>query len=177
LKKALIIGVVASVLLVGLALVSMTRKPEDDGDRLARSIRAGDRVEVLSLEPHWPDEGGPDVEESKQFHGYEIKGSVTLGAGSAKEIAQRRSILDAFSNAVIEHPKNVAKACRFLPRHGLRVESCGRTFDLVICLDCGDVDVDEERFWLDGEKQRRVLRAALNFALKDGGISLADGAE
>ncbi|MCC7418860.1 MAG: hypothetical protein IT428_01135 [Planctomycetaceae bacterium] len=176
-KKAIIIGVVISVLIAGVAFVSMTRKPEDDGDRLARSIRAGERVEVLSLEPHWPYEDGPDVEDDKQFHGYQIKGSVKLGAESVKEVAQRRRILDAFSNAVIERPKDRAKACRFFPRHGLRVESCGRTFELVICLDCGDVDVDDERFWLDGERQRRVLRAALNSALKDAGVALADGAE
>src|SRR5436190_7789418 len=88
---------------------------------VAKALASADRVELYSLEP-WFDE---DTKEAK-WHGYVLLGHTTLSGDKAK-LAVRE-----FESTI----KGADSSACFEPRHGLRVESAGHAYDLLLCYQC-----------------------------------------
>lgn len=90
-------------------------------------LEKADTLELLSLN-HFPDAGA-----KKLFHGNEILGRTAL----TKD--QRGKVLAALADAT-KKPGLGGAGC-FIPRHGLRATHDGVTVGLVICLECGKIDM------------------------------------
>lgn len=174
-RRMLITGLVVASVSVPCLVFPSVKTKEGTAEKFAKTIRAGSRIEVFSLEPN-PQADAAAAKNVRKYHGYDVKGSVKLSANDDEQSESVKSVLDAMGKALIDRPKNAFKGCVFLPRHGLRVTSSGRPIDLVICLDCGDVDVGTKRYWLESS-EKSGLRQVLNGALKNAGVELAKGAE
>lgn len=85
--------------------------------------------ELFSLDPKPPLQNGKD-----RFHGWKV-----LGKTRVKNANTRKTLLAAFKQAVAEN-EGFANNC-FDPRHGIRMTRQGKTWDLVICFKCFQVQV------------------------------------
>lgn len=171
-KKAGIIGAIL-IAIAAPAFVSSGIKEKQGRDAaLKKSIAASSRMEVFSLRPLSADNA---TRTERRFHGHDVLGSTTLDSREEKAKPRISAIASAIE-ATLAEPEG-AKGCIFTPRHGLRIKAGSGTIDLVICLECGDVEVGNKRFDLKGREGREKLRDALNAPLKDAGIELAKGAE
>lgn len=81
--------------------------------------------ELYSLNPKPVREGG--------FHGWPVLGSTPLKGDGAKQVRA------AVEKGRAESDGSVA-GC-FQPRHGIRIVQGKKTYDLVICFECGSVSV------------------------------------
>lgn len=101
-------------------------------------------VTIYALHPHTQAEGkGDEQPAEKSFHSYPILGSASLKA-------------DDIQTATTALRQGLSEADRssdcFWPRHGLRFEHAGRTYDFVICFECHHVYV-----YRDGERLESLL--------------------
>lgn len=105
--------------------------PEPDRDPIPAAYREvlenAETLELLSLNSN------PEPSATKLFHNNEILGRTKLG----KE--QRRKVLTAMSEATKK--AGLGGAGCFIPRHGLRATHKGITVGLVICFECGKIDL------------------------------------
>ena len=115
--------VVAGVLAVaaGLAVVLWpSSHPELDADR-------AERIVLYSLDPRGPHDTRPPVT-GEPLHGHLVLGSVEI-----TDPDRRRELIEALRDGISQGDGQYA--C-FWPRHVLRIERDGRTFDYVICFQC-----------------------------------------
>ena len=134
------------------------KKPENKlPDTVATALQKADELEVYSLSGKTADKDG--------WHGYETLGKTTIKGKPQKELAA------AVKKGVAEGNKG---ARCFIPRHGIRVTHSGKTYDLVICFQCGWVYI-----YTAGSDKPHVLmmtdapQKALNKILADAKVELA----
>ncbi len=135
--------------------------PKDVVDGLASTSQ----VTLLSLQP-W---GGPDVP-PWQFHAHHVLGRVELTGEQAKKAIR------ALNAAVSGGDANLFSMCLINPRHALVFKAGGDTYDLLICYECGQLEVykNDQRLRFDGSIGGGP--ALLNGMLKAAGTPLADDA-
>jgi hypothetical protein len=108
-------------------------------EAVTAALDKAESIELYSLDPNNPTEKPKDG----GFHGWKVLGKTTV-----TKDAKERS-LKALYKGIADNDGKVA-AC-FIPRHGVRVTHDGKTFDLVICFECLQIQVFE------GDKRSGVL--------------------
>ena len=81
-------------------------------------------ITVYSLDPQPVDAAGPN-----EFHGYKI-----LGKKEVHDAGDRKELLAKLADS-IRQSDGLSDRC-FIPRHGVRLSSNGKTIDWVICFEC-----------------------------------------
>lgn len=128
-------------------------------------------IELVSLEPSFDldeeesDQGTPPSKDSG-LHGHTLLGS-TLLIGDARQIA-----LGAVFAGIDGSDGSVADC--FEPRHALRVEHGGETFEIVLCFECLSM-----RTYRNGERVGSALTSeepggALNAILRIAGVEVSE---
>ncbi|MCB9911347.1 MAG: hypothetical protein H6829_13875 [Planctomycetes bacterium] len=90
-------------------------------------LRGAAELELVAINPDWPTEASR--EDPATMHGYTVRGRATL-----TDRAQRLELLSALAAGARENDGTVA-AC-FDPRHALRAEYQGQTYELIVCFEC-----------------------------------------
>lgn len=112
------------VVVLWLATPSLAQEKKDENklpDAVAKALEQADAVEVYSL--------GGETNEKDGWHGAKVLGKTTVkGEKAQKELS------DVVKKGVAEGDRG---ARCFIPRHGLRVTHESKTYDLVICFECG----------------------------------------
>ena len=93
-------------------------------DAVATALEKAGELEVYSIDGDKPDKDG--------WHGWKVLGKSTVKKDEAAKLAT------AVAKGVTEGDKG---ARCFIPRHGVRAVYDGKTYDLVICFECGWVYV------------------------------------
>lgn len=106
----------------------------------ARAVLQGSRqFTVLSLNPiHGSDES------KRGFHSFRVLGQTTISKPK-----NRARLLAALNNSVAG---GTLMACCFDPRHGVRARHAGKTVDLLICFECGIMEI-----YVDKRKQPKSV--------------------
>lgn len=111
----------------GISAASENELPAD----AAEALRSGSGVVIYSLEPYEP-EGGEGTG-SERLHGFQVLGRAALDPADARAaVAEFETAIAGWDGAV---------AMCFDPRHALRIESGGHTFDFLLCYDCNELAV------------------------------------
>lgn len=125
----------------------------------AAVLAEADTFEVLALDP-----GGPEAAEAppaETFHGFKI---VAKAAVPSRE-AQKR-IVDIVDDGV---RSGGTRAKCFNPRHGIHAVKAGHVVDLVICYQCGEVDLHDGSITRDLDTAD--VRAKLDVEMKAVGVT------
>lgn len=94
-----------------------------------------DRFVLYALDPHQEhDNSGNVIPIGDGFHSYRV-----LGKTEVRDKAEQRRLWQALRQAAADN-HGMAANC-FIPHHGLRVESNGRSVEMVICFHCLQVYV------------------------------------
>jgi hypothetical protein len=156
-------GLVATICVAGCIALSPTPSlPQPIGS----AFRDSDEVILYSLAPDTETAG------KESFHGFAVHGKTVI-----QDTSTRKKLFNAFAKGVEDHDGSVA-AC-FIPHHGLRVRSGGKTTDLVICFMCAQVYVYDSE---SSTKHESILiskspRGAFDEVLKAGNVPVDKGAE
>jgi hypothetical protein len=125
-------------------------------DAVVKALEKAEELEVYSL----------DGEDKDGWRGWKVLGKTTVTDADARK---------ALAAVVVKGVGEGAKGARcFIPRHGLRAAHAGKTYDLVICFECGWVYV-----YTDSSDKPNVLlisetpRKPLDKALADAKVKLA----
>jgi len=131
-------------------------------EEIVKAVSAAKSISLYSIQP-W---GGPDLDEWN-LHGHHILGHVELQQTKAQ------TAIAALYKAVSEGSAALPM-CLVTPRHAIRVVSGDVTYDILICYQCGQLDLfkNDERLPFMGSIGRNS--AILNSLLKSAGIPLAD---
>lgn len=100
------------------------------------ALHSGGPAILYSLEP-WAD---PD-EKAARLHNFEILGQSPLS------VSQRSTAVEAI-DAAIAGFDNVVASC-FDPRHALRIQSNGHTYDFLLCYSCHQLEIYRDDKWLE----------------------------
>lgn len=111
----------------GIAAASENELPAD----AAEALRSGSAVVIYSLEPYEPE--GEEGTGSDRLHGFQVLGRAALDSTNT------RKAVAEFETAIADWDGAVAMC--FDPRHALRTESGGHTFDFLLCYDCNELAV------------------------------------
>jgi hypothetical protein len=162
-KNARLKGVRAAVTTDGGRVVSIKLDPSKVPEKAAAILGGAEAIELYSLEP--------DEQAAKNWKGNTFRGWPVLGKTALKDAKQRQQVLDALDEAV----GTGAMAKCFDPRHGIRATHGGKTVDLVLCFECGQVYV-----YFDPKKSEhttlslaRGTQPELDSLLKAAGVPLA----
>ncbi len=110
-------------------------------------LESSDSFKLLALHPS-PDTMRKEEESpaaAASLHGYEILGSYQIDSAT-----DRRSAVEAIYEGIVANP-GIAAGC-FNPRHGVVAKKGSDVVDLVICLECLQIQV-----YLNGTKVDGVL--------------------
>ena len=129
----------------------------------AKPLDATSSITLYSLQP-W---GGPDIPEW-DFHLHHVLGHLDLLQDQAK-IA-----IKALRDAVSAGEANWRSACLINPRHGLRFKTKGDTYDILICYQCGQLEIFKNDLPLEFNRTIGRNPEVLNGLLKAAHIPLAD---
>lgn len=155
-------GLGAAICVAGCIVLSpMQSLPQPIGS----AFRDADDVILYSLAPE------AHTGDGETFHGFTVRGKTVV-----KDSATRKTLFHAFAKGVDDHDGSVA-AC-FIPHHGLRVRSGGKTTDLVICFLCAQVYVYAGE---SATKHESILiskspRAAFDKVLRDANVPVDEPA-
>jgi hypothetical protein len=152
-----------------LLAVILTGCTPSSGDRL-RGLERAESFDLYSLEPFT----NPDTYEMDQdpngpgerLHGWRVLGKTTVA-----DAATRGAVLTALKEAM--ERKGMDAKCHY-PRHAIRWQHYGKTFDLLICFECGNYQI-----YRDGQRTpgsppiSGSAESAFDNALKQAGIPLA----
>lgn len=150
-----------AVVVLVLASISASPAQDKDANKLPDAVKtalekAGE-LEVYSL--------NGDTSDKEGWHGAKVLGKATVKKDDAAKLA----------SALVKGVSEGDRGARcFIPRHGVRAAYDGKTYDLVICFECGWVYV-----YADGSDKPKVLMisgspaAALNKILTDAKVPLA----
>ena len=94
------------------------------------AIASPSSVTLYSIQP-W---GGPDLPDW-DFHGHHQNGHIALTKVKAKQAIAALNEAISMGNAALE------SLCLINPRHALRVISSGATYDILICYECGQIEI------------------------------------
>jgi hypothetical protein len=93
-------------------------------EQFRKALEKAKTLELYSLDPDAPIKKG-----DADFHGRKV-----LGKTEVKKEA-RAKLVAAFTKAAQEADQKVSAGC-FRPRHGIRVQLDGKSYDFVICFEC-----------------------------------------
>ncbi len=127
-----------------------------------RCLRQPRQMTLYSIHP---EEDASALVGAQLFHGYRI-----LGQTPVSTLADQRHVAEAIERAVLNFP---APASCFNPRHALRVSDDRDTYDLVICYECGAMEVYVGDKYV-GDTGFSGSPAALNSILVAGKVPLAE---
>ena len=131
---------------------------------VVKDLESAKSMTVYSLAPGWAGEGPRTPDGLEIFHQYPI-----LGSAPVKSPQRIRSLAKTLDQGV--HFEDWAMC--FFPRHGIRAElPDGRRIDLVICYQCGRMDVHGA--WETSVHPGQPSKAALDAILRSAGIDLDD---
>ena len=124
-------------------------------EAVTQALRTPGKIVLYSLEPvEHP------LADDRAFHGFKVVGQVDLDPKeSVKAVASFQPTIAAWGG---QFPREVIN-----PRHGLRVKSSGRMFDLVLCQECGQLLIfegEQELAYLHAEGSSQVLDDLLKAA-------------
>ncbi len=130
---------------------------------LEEMLQKGERFELLSIRPTRIEK----AQGAANFHGWEVIGRTWI-----RDAGLRKKLVAAFK-AGVEENIGIGAAC-FRPRHGIRVQSRGRTTDFIICFECYQTQV-----YVDDRPQKSVLvtrtpETVFNESLKEVKLPLSD---
>ncbi|HSI10507.1 MAG TPA: tetratricopeptide repeat protein [Chthoniobacter sp.] len=138
------------------------RRPELPTEVIA-GLEGTPAITLYSLQP-W---GGPDIPEW-DFHRHHVLGQVAL------DKAQAQIAIGALKDAVSAGNANLHSGCLINPRHALRFQADGHTFDILICYQCGQLEVYKDDQSLRFSGMIGGKPEVLNNLLKAAAIPLAD---
>lgn len=147
----------AVALVLGAASVQ-ARAGDKLPDAVVKALEKADELEVYSL--------GGETTEKDGWHGAKVLGQTTV-----KGETGQKALAAALKKAVEEGDRG---ARCFIPRHGIRATHAGKTYDLLICFECGWLYV-----YTDTSDKPTVLmisegpQKALNKILTDARVPLA----
>lgn len=99
----------------------------------ARGILEGaERLELVTLDPSYEDF---DAKRPDTLHGYRILGRAEIADAAARE-GLVRGLFEA-----VRAPEGGASGCGFNPRHALIATRGGKRVDVLICFQCGDLEL------------------------------------
>ena len=102
-------------------------------DEFKKALAKAETLELYSLDPSTPKEKG-----DADFHGWKV-----LGKTEVKKEALTK-LVGAFKKGVEEADQKVSAGC-FRPRHAIRVQLDGKSYDFVICFECVQVLIYGEK--------------------------------
>jgi hypothetical protein len=126
------------------------------------AMQHAEHYELLSLDPKHTTTPPPD-----NFHGWRILGRTMIG----DQVTQKK-LNDALRAGARENG-NMAAGC-FNPRHGIDVVSGDKTYDLVICFECLQVQVFEPEQQVKGFLVSDSPQPVFDHVLRAAGVPLAE---
>jgi hypothetical protein len=152
-------------LLSAVVLAGCSTSPRDE----VRWLEKADSFVLYSLEPL----SDPDTHEldydpngpGERLHGWRILGKTTVSDEST-----RRELIDALKEGM-EAEGNQAHC--FDPRHAIRRTTNGKTIDLLICFECGNVAVFKAGKRVSGYAGIGSGQKTLDEVLRKAGVPLA----
>jgi TPR repeat protein len=138
------------------------RRPNLPSEVVA-GLESDPAITLYSLQP-W---GGPDISEW-DFRGHHMLGLLDL------DKAQAQTAVRALKDAVSAGNANLSSMCITNPRHALRFQADGHTFEILICYQCGQLELYRDEQWLPFYGMIGGKPDVLNGLLKAAKIPLAD---
>jgi TPR repeat protein len=132
-------------------------------DEVVKALEGSSSITLYSIQP-W---GGPDLPEW-DFHGHHQNGHLELKQQQAKQA------IAALNDAIAKGNAGLESLCLINPRHALRVISSGNTYDILICYECGQLELYKNNQQLPFSGSIGSKPDALNRLLQQSGIPLAD---
>jgi TPR repeat protein len=132
-------------------------------EEVIKALDSPSSITLYSIQP-W---GGPDLPEW-DFHGHHQNGHVELKPKQAKQA------IAALNDAISKGAAGLESVCLINPRHALRLISSGNTYDILICYECGQLELYKNGQPLPFSGSIGSKPDALNRLLKQEGIPLAD---
>jgi TPR repeat protein len=157
-RQVLLVAIFAIITGCGVAPAHPTLAEE-----VLKALNSPSTITLYSLQP-W---GGPDLPEW-DFHGHHQNGHVALNQEKA------RQAIAALNDAISKGAAGVQSLCIINPRHALRVISSGNTYDILICYECGQLELYKNGQSLPFSGSIGSKPDVLNRLLKQAGIPLAD---
>jgi TPR repeat protein len=132
-------------------------------EEVLKALDSPSSITLYSIQPR----GGPDLPEW-DFHGHHQNGHLELKPNQAKQA------IAALNDAISKGAAGIESACLINPRHALRVISSGNTYDILICYECGQLELYKNDQPLPFSGSIGSKPDALNRLLQQSGIPLAD---
>jgi TPR repeat protein len=132
-------------------------------EEVLKALDSPSSITLYSIQP-W---GGPDLPEWA-FHEHHQNGHVELNH------EQARRAIAALNDAISKGVAGLESLCLINPRHALRVVSSGITYDILICYECGQLELYKNDQPLHFSGSIGSKPDALNRLLQQEGIPLAD---
>jgi hypothetical protein len=133
-----------------------------------RQLEKADSFELYSLEPLLdPKTGEEDYDlngAGDRLHGWRILGKMTVS-----EEATRRELIDELKKGL---GKKTGSKC-FDPRHAIRRTNDGKPVDLLICFECGYIELYVDGKCVGGLTPIGANPSAFNEVLRKAGVPLA----
>jgi hypothetical protein len=92
-----------------------------------RALQAAPQVTIYSISPYAV-AASPAVAKNEKLGRWVVLGKTQVSG------AQKNALLQAFYNGINQPPSWMAKC--FWPRHAIRVNNNGKSYDFVICFEC-----------------------------------------
>lgn len=135
--------------------------------KLPKEVREGlassPSITLYSLQP-W---GGPDIPQW-DFHGHHVLGRLDLSPDRAK------TAIAPLNAALSEGDASTMSMCRINPRHALGFKIGNDAYDILICYECGQLEIFKNNQDLRFVGMIGRNPKVLNRLLKSAAISLAD---
>lgn len=119
-------------------------------------------MEAIKQDPHLTlysidsDHYNDPPKNSSLFHGYPILGQCLVNTPSLRE--QLAAFID--EQVIGQRRDNSPLNCNLQPRHGLRATAGTNTFDLVICFECGNIDLYQNNSAVLGRFSMRYIESS-----------------
>lgn len=160
---------ILGLLFVAVLLVSGVTGPLEGSQRrpqLPNEVVEGlasSSIILYSLQP-W---GGPDIPQW-DFHGHHVLGRLDLSPPQAKRA------ISALNAALSAGDANITSMCLINPRHALAFNIGGDAYHILICYECGQLEVFKNDRDLPFDGMIGGKPDVLNGLLKSAGVPLAD---
>jgi hypothetical protein len=156
-------ALVAVALAVSLgALVCAADNPIPD--EFGKALEKAETLDLYSLDPSAPVEKG-----DTEFHRWKVLGKTEV----KKETLAK--LVAAFKKGAEEADQKVSAGC-FRPRHGIRAQVEGKSYDFVICFECVAVMLYKgtEAKSVNGFAVSKTPAEVFNTILKDAKVKLPE---
>ena len=132
-------------------------------NEVVEGLASSSSITLYSLQP-W---GGPDIPQW-DFHGHHALGRLVLTPDQAK------TAIAALDTAVSGGDANITSMCLINPRHALAFKIGGDAYDILICYECGQLQIFKNDQYLPFRGMIGGGPQVLDSLLKSAAIALAD---